>query len=289
MKLLEYHEKRARGSCDFPVEFHSINNQHLRYRMPFHWHQEYEIIYVTNGIFRYEIGAESGCAYPGDILFIHSGIFHAGVPQGDNDEYTCIVFDFDQLSGKGNPVNNQMLESIMNGDVRVSTCLPKENSEFTSIVEQLSDLMANRRPGFELNVQGLLYQLFGEIIYNCCYERNVPAVDSQARLNRLKNAISLIEQNYSSAITLEQLAAVAEMSPQYFCHFFKQITQFSPIEYLNRHRIEVACYHLKSGWQNMTELTYECGFNDLSYFIRVFKKITGITPKKYAAMYRQAT
>ncbi len=72
------------------------------------------------------------------------------------------------------------------------------------------------------------------------------------------------------------------MSPKYFCHFFKQMTQYTPIEYLNRRRIEAACYRILSGWQSMTELTYECGFSDLSYFIRVFKRIVGVTPKQYA-------
>ncbi|HBU12523.1 MAG TPA: AraC family transcriptional regulator [Clostridiales bacterium] len=277
MGVLEYQEKVARGSFDFPIEFYYLDAHHPRFRMPTHWHKEYEIIHIVKGGFSFDIGAESGQARAGDTLFVGSGLFHAGIPQDERCVYACVVFDLSQMTG-----GNKILASVVSGDITVSTRLPGGNSELAGIMQKLQDALSGQEPGFELNVQGLLYQLFSVIVRRRCYKRNTSPADGQARLNRLKSALSLIEQEYASPITLEQLARAAQMSPKYFCHFFKQMTQYTPIEYLNRRRIEAACYRILSGWQSMTELTYECGFSDLSYFIRVFKRIVGVTPKQYA-------
>lgn len=59
------------------------------------------------------------------------------------------------------------------------------------------------------------------------------------------------------------------------------MTHRTPIEYLNYYRLERASYLLTSTDLPVTQVAMDCGFNDLSYFIRSFKKYRGITPKKY--------
>ena len=76
------------------------------------------------------------------------------------------------------------------------------------------------------------------------------------------------------------------MSASYFSRRFKEITGQTPFEYLLAYRVEVACEMLLEGSENVTEICYKCGFNDLSYFINVFKKHMGISPKSYAMNYR---
>ena len=69
------------------------------------------------------------------------------------------------------------------------------------------------------------------------------------------------------------------MSPKYFCRFFSEMTHQTPMDYLNRQRIEQSCYELSTTDDSITEIAYRNGFNDLSYFIRTFKKYKGITPE----------
>ena len=71
------------------------------------------------------------------------------------------------------------------------------------------------------------------------------------------------------------------MSPKYFCRFFSEMTHQTPMDYLNRQRIEQACYELSTTGDSITDIAYRNGFNDLSYFIRTFKKYKGTTPGKY--------
>ena len=285
MRILEYRENKKHGSFDFPVEAYYVNEHHPRYIMPLHWHEEYEIIQIISGGFQYEIGQEKGTAEPGDILFVNSGDFHGGFPV--ESKYNCIVFDFNLFVKENHMVAiNKILEPLTNGEIKVLPKLPKENKDISFVIRRILETLQEKPLGFELQVQGLLYHLFGSIIKHHYFYKNTDDPGAQKRLLPLKNALALIQKEYSSQITLERLASAANMSPKYFCHYFKMFTWYSPIEYLNRYRIEVACYKMMSRWQNITELSYECGFNDLSYFIRVFKKIAGVTPKQYARMHR---
>ena len=87
-----------------------------------------------------------------------------------------------------------------------------------------------------------------------------------------------MRKNYKTQLTLEEIAEVAGMSPKYFCYFFKEMTQKTPINYLNAYRIECAARKLLTTDLSVTDIAYGCGFNDLSYFIKTFKSIKGITP-----------
>ena len=82
-------------------------------------------------------------------------------------------------------------------------------------------------------------------------------------------------------LTLEEISGSVNMSPKYFCRFFHEMTHRTPIDYLNYYRIERACYQLITTNLSITEIAYASGFNDLSYFIKTFKKYKGTTPKKY--------
>ena len=101
------------------------------------------------------------------------------------------------------------------------------------------------------------------------------------RILQLKQVLEFIEKNYANPITLQELSASVSMSPKYFCRFFSEMTHQTPVDYLNRQRIEEACLQLAATDDSITEIAYRNGFNDLSYFIRTFKKYKGMTPGKY--------
>ena len=94
-------------------------------------------------------------------------------------------------------------------------------------------------------------------------------------------ALEFMESSYNLPLTLEEISGSVNMSPKYFCRFFHEMTHRTPIDYLNYYRIERACYQLITTNLSITEIAYASGFNDLSYFIKTFKKYKGTTPKKY--------
>lgn len=97
----------------------------------------------------------------------------------------------------------------------------------------------------------------------------------------IKKALEVIENHYADCITLEDLAQAAGMNSKYFCRYFKDMTHRTPVDYLNYYRIEQACFKLVTSNESIADIGLSCGFNDVSYFIKTFKKYKGMTPKKY--------
>ena len=131
-------------------------------------------------------------------------------------------------------------------------------------------------------VLGSLYQMIGTIFAESHYH---PAPElyprNHRRILQLKQVLEFIENSYKMPLTLEEISHSVNMSPKYFCKFFQEMTHRTPIDYLNYYRIERACYQLLTSEQSITEVAYNSGFNDLSYFIKTFKRYKGTTPKRY--------
>ena len=127
--------------------------------------------------------------------------------------------------------------------------------------------------------------LHSGIPHDCIYHYYLESLRKNRRdykrIVQLKQVVEFIEKNYTNPITLQELSASVSMSPKYFCRFFSEMTHQTPMDYLNRQRIEQACCQLATTGDSITEIAYRNGFNDLSYFIRTFKKYKGVTPGKY--------
>ncbi len=149
----------------------------------------------------------------------------------------------------------------------------------------LFDTLKEKAPGYELITQGLLYLILGSITKNHYYSTDTETQRNHKRIHLMKQVLELMEDSYQTSLTLEQLSKAAGMSPKYFCRFFQEMTHKSPFEYLNNYRIERACCQLLSSEDTITEIAYACGFNDLSYFIKLFKRFKGITPAKYRKLF----
>jgi len=93
--------------------------------------------------------------------------------------------------------------------------------------------------------------------------------------------LDYIDHNYSNKIELNDLARITGMSPKYFCRFFFEMSSRTPIDYVNYYRIERACYELITTNDSITEISLFCGFNDISSFIKTFKKYKGKSPRQY--------
>jgi AraC-like DNA-binding protein len=279
MQYLGYNERKLRGTFDFPIEFHHIESQHPQYAMPYHWHVEYEIIRILEGIFVIALDEKEFVAEKGDFVFINSGTLHGGIPT--DCIYECIVFDMNMLMKKDN-ICGIYVKDIMNHAIVIKECFRRESSLLHQIIWNLFDFLAMKAPGYELMVQGCLYQMLGCIVQRQDYiTDSMQTPKNHKRILTLKQVLEYIENSYANAITLEELSKTAGMSPKYFCRFFQEMTHKSPFDYLNYYRIERSCYHLLHTEDSITDVALNCGYNDLSYYIKIFKRHKGITPAKY--------
>ena len=99
------------------------------------------------------------------------------------------------------------------------------------------------------------------------------------------NAQAFIEAHYAEDISVERIAGHVNMSKRNFIRRFKQAIRITPLEYIQRVKIEAAKKALESGRSNIQTLTYEVGYNDSKTFRSTFKRLTGVTPQHYRNKY----
>ncbi|MBQ9065140.1 MAG: AraC family transcriptional regulator [Blautia sp.] len=276
----ERNENRLRGTYEFPYEFHDIDSDHPRYVMSYHWHVEFEIIRILTGSFVVTLDEKTYRAQAGDVIFIHSGVLHSGIPE-DNCTYQCIVFDLNSLL-RGSTVITPYLQKIFQHEVIVYNHLTSLQQDAVRAADDIFEAFREHKDGYELTVIGQFYHFFGIIFGNHYYLESITRKRRDyRRVVQLKQVVDYIEKNYARQISLSDIAGAVSMSPRYFCRFFSEMTHQSPMDYLNRQRIEQACFQLAATDDSITEVAYKCGFNDLSYFIRTFRKYKGVTPGRY--------
>ena len=280
MKYLEYYEKKDRGTREFPLEFYHLVPTHPRYEMSYHWHMECEFIHILEGSFLLTIDNEKYTLTEGDIVYLPSGVLHGGMP--DNSVYECIVFDLSALL-RTTKSYYTYLQSILNNSLIIQSFFSKnKHPKLHEIVCALFNSAREKSLGFELTCYGHLFRFYGYILEKKYYTTSTDITKrNNKKIIQLKNAIELIETSYNTCLTLDDLANAANMNPKYFCRIFQEMTARTPIDYLNYYRIEVACFQLATTSDSITNISFNCGFNDLSYFIKTFKKYKGVTPKKY--------
>ncbi len=265
MNILSYHEEMQRGTPDFPAELYTITKSHPRYKMQSHWHKDFEIIHISRGKFELNLNGESFGLAAGESMLIPGGIIHGGEPE--ECSYECIVFAPTILYAV--PACRRAVKKYVQQPVR----LPDS-------ADKIFEVMKKKGEGYELSATACLYGIFSWAAANA----GVGCVLPDKRLEKIKAAISLIEDNYSRKITLRELADTCSMSPNYFSRFFREMTGQTPFEYIVTYRIEAAC-ELLCGGDSVTDVCYSCGFNDLSYFIHIFKKHKNMPPKAYSKLY----
>lgn len=275
---MAYNEIKQHGTEDFPFELYHIDKMHPKYEMAYHWHTQIEIIRVISGRLEIKLNDRTYTAEEKDTVIVNSEVIHSAVPH--DCVYECIVFDPEFFS-----INTELesfISNLLNHNIFIKEYFPHGNSEFHAIIESLFESMEKCGAGYRYTTAGLILCLFGETQKNGYLDEKLYTETENAKnIYKLKKVLKFIRKSYSKPITLEDMSEAAGISPKYFCSFFKKMTSETPVEYLNNYRIERASHKLLGSDETVTDIAYNCGFNDLSYFIKVFKEKKGISPKKF--------
>jgi two-component system response regulator YesN len=126
----------------------------------------------------------------------------------------------------------------------------------------------------------------GNIIYYKPDEyRDINEYTKKRNARPVRQAISYIENNFGSHISLDLIAKEVGLSPVYFSSIFKKETGVNLSDYLSDYRIKKAKEFLKKSNMNINEIAYNTGFQDPKYFSKLFKKAVGISPIEYRHIY----
>ncbi len=274
-------ELLPRGTAFFPIQYYCCNTASPLYNLPVHWHMEYEMIHILSGEHNVFIDGKEVVLKKGDLCVIQDGLLHGDAKNETTCRYESIVFDLNLIRNK-NYAHDAFIEDFSAHHVLLNYIIPLKDKEIQTVVENLFLGMRREPAGYELMTVSRILFIFGYIKQNKFYKEDIKILDrSKLRTEQLKAVFNLIQEDYGTPITLDDMAQTAGMSPKYFCRVFREITRRTPVEYLNAYRIDQACTQLRSGDETLIDIAYNCGFNDFSYFIKTFKRFKGMTPHKY--------
>lgn len=281
MREDQLREAKRHGAPDFPVQYYFVDKEHPRYEMALHWHSEFEVIRVKEGSLELFLDNERRLLLAGEVAFVAAGVLHRATPH--DAVYECVVLDLNLLCRHGSGRVTGLLLPLLGEGVAIKQTGNGE-APLRTAVGTLMEALATEAPYFELKVLSaatdvvfLLYRE-GRITLP---EKNLLAGKGRATIAAL---VAWIEENYTEKCTLADLAAIAKMGEKYLCRFFRDYTGSTPVSYINRLRVERACLRLCEAEQTVTEVAFACGFNDASYFCKIFKRFKGMSPREYRAI-----
>jgi AraC-like DNA-binding protein len=250
-----------------------------------HWHDEIEIIYMTNGSVKVGVNDKTYDIQAGDILLISSGDIHCFLPDCSAGRRIVIQFNLAIFDSAVSIVSERKeIRPLFDCSKRLSTEWKTEvKKEMESQIRGIVEEYNKKDEGYKLALKARLYDLVVLILRKVPMERLSSEEENRHReaLGRLENVFRFVEENYLTDITLEEAAKVAGFSVFHFSRFFKNNTGITFCQYLSSFRITKAEWLLMNHEDSITEIAYKCGFNSIKTFNRVFKQLKGYSPSEY--------
>ena len=284
MKNFSLKEERRHGVPDFPVQYYHIDAGHPRYEMTLHWHREFEVVRVLEGELCLYLNNVEYEMTAGEIAFVGGGTLHRAEPRACR--YECVVFDLEMLARHGAGRVAGYILPLLSGEVKNRPVAG--DIALADAANALFETLRDEEAFFELKAFGNMMQLIHQLYATGRAGKGEGGIRTVHKHQVMLHLLDWIEQNLAEPITLKQLATVAGTEGKYLCRFFKAYTGNSPIDYINRLRIERACLCMTEGRGTVTEIAMDNGFNDISYFCKIFKRYKGITPREYRRMLETA-
>lgn len=254
----------------FPMAYYSVDENHPRYIMIHHWHPETELLLVRRGTLTLTVDGRATDLKEGQFALIPSGSVHSGIPH--DAWYECVVFDGTGLTDILQGSTKKKANEILSADFSAPCPAP---------LLALTEALLQRESGYQTRALAALFSLLTEWISHPEHISIPTKSNEKNRLVPFERAVLFLREHYGDPITLKDLADAAELSNNYFGEYFRNITGKTPIRYLNEYRIERAAELLKRDEKSITEIALACGYNDLSYFIKTFRRHYGCAPRSY--------
>ena len=227
-----------------------------------HWHVEYELIHVFEGTAELMADNELFLLSDGMSAFINKQDIH-------------YVKAFDESIVGVIKTDASMIDRITDKKSLISPVLENDYSFRESFLEILREINGDQDYR-EIIAESVLVKLVAEIFRN--EKTCVKAVSEETTNNKYKDLLSLISNEYAY-ITFEEAASYMNLSPAYFSKYFRRLSGMKFTQYLNTLKISAAIDKIAEGKMTMAEISVACGFGTIRNFNRVFKDLTGYTPK----------
>ncbi len=261
-----------------------------------HSHDFSELVIITKGNASHIVENEEYYVEKGDIFVIKGNIKHGYYQPSDDFSLCNVIYRRNQLLEKEWDLKQLagfqtlfILEPYFRSQHQFKSKLHLKETSF-KFVEKLTKEMKrefdsegnNYKIRLETYFRTILIFLAEQFVSNT----GKTNLDNQStKLIKLAKTIAYIEKNYLKPITLKTLAQKASLSERHFTRIFKENYNTTPIDYIINLRIKHSCKLLKNTNYTISDVAIESGFTDSSYFSRCFKKVKGLSPRRYRKRY----
>lgn len=259
---------------------------------PWHYHPEFEIIFVEKSYGIRFMGSHIGNFSDGDLVFISSGLPHVwkndrNFYQGNKDLFVDVYvihfrkdafnegfFDLPEFTQIRNLFSLGQQGLLIRGGA--------DHKKISSLVKQVvSSSGIDRLILFLKTLKAFADTKEYELLSMQGYQKTGDLADAE----RINTVMNFVMTHYSGDIKISKIARLINLTEASFCRYFKSKTHKTFSQFLNEVRILNACKLLVDSNMTITQICYETGYNNISHFNRQFKLITGLTAKEYARKY----
>lgn len=253
------------------------------HQVPAHWHNDLEFLVIESGGGVYRINGKDYPLQAGQGLFINYNRMHAGFSPSDADFTYSVLQIRPSLLADNFYISEEYLNPLISLESLDCLYLTGEEDWQRHTLGQIAaliELNLERPRYYELETLSGLYAMLQVLCEHMVF-REI------ARNSRFPNAVALmdmtayIQQHFAEKISLQDIASAGAMCQSKCCSLFQQLLRQSPISYLQNYRIQRSLSLLSHSRMSVTEIAGFCGFNGASYFIEVFRRSTGMTPREF--------
>lgn len=192
-----------------------------------------------------------------------------------NKEHSYLALCLDPI------VLEQQAKEMMREDVELLPQFALPDALLRSLGIALKNELEVPNSEERLYIDSLVATLTAHLLRHYCAHKPIQIINAGLPKTKLKQVLEYIQDHLNQELTLLELAAIAQVSPNYFATQFKQSTGLAPHQYVIKQRIEKAKELMIAGFGSLAEVAELVGFADQSHFTRHFKRLVGITPKKF--------
>lgn len=284
------YEKRIFGTLDYPVSayFLDLHKSYMNW-IRWHWHEEMEILIIQEGTAEIFTDDVSYVIRPGQGIIINQNVMHSihSLDRKDCTFYT-IVFHPDFLFGhKRSYLQTQYLLPVQNYQFFKIFLLDEKDPWHKRMLAALNNAISvnlTKTFGYELAAKGYLFHFWSDLISRLPQSQKPVSSHTSLDEQRVKQAMLYIRTHYAEAVSLEDIAGSIHVSKSECCRCFARTLQMTPFEYLMKYRILEAAKKLmmpSAEPPSIADLASSVGFNNTSYFNKLFKKFLRCTPTYY--------
>lgn len=229
-----------------------------------------DITYVISGQAEYTINGIKYTVSSGDLLCIPSGSRRSAV------SFPEALMECYSVNGKVRNINGKDIELPLPLIRNIGL-----HRDILNLYNNLNTVWTLKDPGYKLRAKGIYLMILQRYFQIIVYRKDTSIMDT-----RIKKVLQYMSNHYKEPLTVQRMASMFNLSDMYFGNLFKQETGMSFRNFLTLIRINRAEEMLYSGEYKIHEIADACGFTDVFYFSRVFKKHRGLSPSDALRMHR---